>query len=98
MVTIQNMIKSFRHKGLEKFFFTGSKRGIRPEHAKKLGEILDRLHATTELRDMNYPGSNLHQLSGQFEGMYAVVISGNWRLIFRFQEGNTYEVDYLDYH
>ncbi|MBW1699125.1 MAG: type II toxin-antitoxin system RelE/ParE family toxin [Deltaproteobacteria bacterium] len=92
------MIKSFIHKGLEKYFYTGSKRGIKPEHAKKLGKILDRLHAATELRDMHYPGSNLHLLRGQYEGMYAVSVSGNWRIIFRFEQGHALDVDYRDYH
>lgn len=58
------MIKSFRHKGLETFSYTGSKKGIRPEHANRLERILDPLHAASEIKDMNYPGSYLHSLSG----------------------------------
>jgi len=92
------MIKSFRHKGLETFFYTGSKKGIRPEHANRLERILDRLNAASNIKDMNYPGSNLHQLSGDKKGQYAVKVSGNWRVFFEFIEGEAYIVDYEDYH
>jgi proteic killer suppression protein len=92
------MIKSFRHKGLETFFYTGSKKGIRPEHADRLERILDRLNAAGNIKDMNYPGSYLHQLSGDKKGQYAVKVSGNWRVFFEFIEGEAYVVDYNDYH
>lgn len=92
------MIKFFRHKGLETFFYTGSKKGIRPEHANRLERILDRLNAASNIKDMNYPGSNLHQLSGDKKGQYAVKVSGNWRVFFEFIEGEAYIVDYEDYH
>ena len=92
------MIKSFKHKGLEDFFNTGKKKEIRPEHAKKLERILDRLNAANELKDMNYPGSDLHKLTGNKQGQYAVKVSGNWRIFFEFVEGDAYIVDYDDYH
>ena len=92
------MIKSFKHKGLKEFFFPGSKKGIRPEHADKLERILDRLNAANEIRDMNCPGSNLHKLSGDKKGLYAVNVSGNWRIFFEFIEGDAYIVNYDDYH
>jgi len=92
------MIKSFKHKGLEDFFFTGRKKGIKPEHANRLERILDRLNAASEIKDMNYPGSLLHQLSGDKKGFYAVKVSGNWRIFFQFIDGDAYVVDYDDYH
>ena len=92
------MIKSFKHKGLENFFYEGSKMGIRPEHAKKLERILDRLQAAKNVKDMNYPGSYLHQLSGDKDGQYSVRVSGNWRVFFEFIKGDAYIVDYDDYH
>ncbi len=92
------MIKSFKHKGLENFFYEGSKKGIRPEHAKKLERILDRLQAAENVKDMNYPGSYLHQLSGDKDGQYSVRVSGNWRVFFEFIKGDAYIVDYDDYH
>ena len=92
------MIKSFKHKGLEKLFYAGTKKGIRPDHAAKLERILDRLNAANDLKDMNYPGSNLHALSGDRRGQYSVKVSGNWRIIFEFVNGDAYIVDYDDYH
>lgn len=92
------MIKSFKHKGLEIFFHTGNKKGIRPDHAPKLERILDRLNAASDIIDMNYPGSYLHQLSGDKKGLYSVRVSGNWRIFFEFIHGDAYIVDYDDYH
>jgi len=92
------MIKSFIHKGLEEFFYTGNKKGIKPEHADRLERILDRLNAANEILDMNYPGSNLHKLTGDRKGQYAVKVSGNWRVVFEFSNGDAYIVDYNDYH
>jgi proteic killer suppression protein len=92
------MIKSFKHKGLEDFFYTGKKKGIKPEHAARVERILDRLNASSEIRDMNYPGSDLHKLVGDKKGQYAVRVSGNWRIFFEFVNGNAYIVDYGDYH
>ncbi len=92
------MIKSFKHKGLETFFYTGKRKRIKPEHAKKLERILDRLNAANAVKDMNYPGSDLHKLTGNKQGQYAVKVSGNWRIFFEFVEGDAYIVDYDDYH
>lgn len=91
-------IKSFRHKGLEEFHLTGSKRGIRPEHAAKLADVLDVLNRAATVNDTAYPGSFLHPLKGELDGYWSVRISGNWRLIFRFKAGDIYLVDYVDYH
>ncbi len=69
-----------------------------PDHADKLERILDRLNAALDIKDMNYPGSGLHKLSGDKKGQYAVKVSGNWRLFFEFVDGDAYIVDYDDYH
>jgi proteic killer suppression protein len=92
------MIRSFRHKGLATFFATGSKSGIRPEHAKRLRLILGQLHAATRLGDMTLPGLRLHPLKGDLAGYHAVNVSGNWRVIFRFEGADAFDVDYIDYH
>ncbi len=92
------MIKSFKHKGLKKFFETGSKVGIIPEHASKLGRILDRLDAAINANDMNLPGYRLHKLSGQKTDMWSVTVSGNWRITFIFEGEDVFIVDYMDYH
>ena len=92
------VITSFDHKGLEKFFYGGDKRGIQPAHAQKIADILDRLDASITVQDMNYPGSNLHQLKGRLKRIWSVKVSGTWRITFMFIEGNAYVVDYRDYH
>ena len=92
------MVKSFRHKGLQKFFFDGTKKGIQPKHAEKLADILDLLEAASEIQDMNFPGSDLHPLKGNLRGYWSVKVSGNWRIVFRFDNGDVFDVDYVDYH
>jgi len=92
------VIENFKHKGLEKFFYTGLKKGIRPDQAQKLADILDRLDAAAIVSDMDYPGSFLHPLKGNLKGYWAVRVSGNWRITFQFKNGNAYVVDYVDYH
>ncbi len=92
------MIKSFKHKGLEDLFYDGSKKGIQPQHAQRLADILDRLDAAKVVKDMNFPGSDLHQLKGKMKGLWSVKVSGNWRVVFSFNEGNADYIDYMDYH
>jgi len=92
------MIRSFRHKGLKRFFLTGSPRGIQPSHAGRLRLILNHLDTATTVEDVNFPGSDLHPLKGDRKGQWAVKVSGNWRVILRFDSGHAYEVDYDDYH
>jgi len=93
-----SMIKSFKHKGLEEFFFNDTKKGIIPGHASKLARILDRLDASLTVKDMNLPGFNLHRLSGKEKSIWSVCVSGNWRVTFYFKQGDAYIVDYRDYH
>ena len=92
------MLKSFRHKGLEDFFYDGTKRGIQPKHAGKLVDIIDVLNAATTIQDLNFPGSGLHLLQHKQANRWAVKVSGNWRITFRFEDGDIFEVDYEDYH
>jgi proteic killer suppression protein len=92
------MIKSFKHKGLEKFFVSGKMSGIRAEHAKRLRLTLARLSAARQPQDMALPGLRFHPLKGDLRGVFAVNISGNWRLIFRFEGEDAVDVDYVDYH
>ena len=93
-----NMIKSFRHKGLKKLYDTGSQKAIHSNHFKRLQLILARLDASLSPQDMNLPGLNLHPLKGRYEAFWSVSVSGNWRVIFRFEDDNAFDVDYLDYH
>ncbi len=92
------MIKSFKHKGLERFFLTGSKAGIQAAHALKLRLILGRLQASTGPPDMNLPGLFLHELKGNRKGTWSVRVSGNWRVTFKFDGPDATSVKYEDYH
>ena len=92
------MIKTFAHKGLEDFFYDGGKKGIQPRHAQKIGDILDLLDAAVRVEDMNFPGSGFHQMKGDRKGEWAVKVSGNWRITFKFSDGHAYDVNLEDYH
>ena len=92
------MIKSFRHAGIEKFFATGSKAGIQPSHAGKLGVQLFQLNRAKTPSDMDAPGWGLHPLHGDLKDHWAVKVNGNWRLTFAFELENAILVDYQDYH
>ena len=92
------MIKSFRHKGLAVFFYDGSRKGIKPDHADKIARILDRLDASASVPDMNLPGFRLHPLTGDRQDIWAVSVNANWRITFFFQNGDAYVVNYEDYH
>jgi len=91
-------IKGFRHKGIERFFTTGTKSGIQAQHADRLRLILGRLNASTTARDMNLPGLELHQLRGSRKGTWAVKVSGNWRVTFTYAGKDADQIDYEDYH
>jgi toxin HigB-1 len=92
------MIKTFRHKGLEAFFKTGSKAGIQAQHAAKLRILLTALDNARCPNDMNAPNWRLHALQGNLEGCYSVSVNGNWRLTFAFDAEDVELLDYLDYH
>jgi toxin HigB-1 len=92
------MIVSFRHKGLQKYFETGSLAGIQTVHAKRLKMQLAALETAHVVDDMDIPGFRLHRLKGDAKGRWSVAVSGNWRMTFEFVNGNAYVLDYEDYH
>ena len=92
------MIKSFKHKGLEKFYVAGSTKGIQAKHAKKLRMQLAALDTAFNIEDLDIPGYRLHQLKGDLKGLWSITVSANWRLTFEFTEGNVHIVNYEDYH
>ena len=92
------MIKSFRHKGLERFFISGSKSGIQPLHAKRLRLQLAKLDSAKTADDMNLPGWKLHSLKGNLDDHWAVWVDQNWRITFTFDGEDAVLVDYQDYH
>lgn len=92
------MIKTIKHKGLSKFYHTGNFSGIQAHHARRLQLILTRLDASICPEDMDLPGLSLHPLKGQLKAFYSVTVQANWRVIFRFEAGHVYDVNYVDYH
>ena len=92
------MIRSFKHKGLGRFFETGSKAGIQAQHAERLRLILAQRNAATAPADMGLPGLRLHPLLGHRRGTWSVWVSGNWRITFKFVGKDADAVDYEDYH
>ncbi|MFT4256004.1 MAG: type II toxin-antitoxin system RelE/ParE family toxin [Pseudoxanthomonas sp.] len=92
------MILTFRHKGLERFFRTGTTSGIQAKHAVKLRLILAQLNQARVVDDMDLPGLRLHRLKGDRDGTWAVTVQANWRITFKFENGNAEVVNYEDYH
>lgn len=92
------MIKSFKHRGLKKFFEQGQIKGINSEHVPKLSRLLGYLDKAKVIEDMNLPGFNLHPLKGDRNEIWSVTIRANWRLTFKFENGDAYILDYKDYH
>jgi proteic killer suppression protein len=91
------MIKSFIHKGLRKFYASGSPSGIQKKHEKKLRLILTNLDQAQEPDDMDLPGLFMHQLKGDKKDTWSVRVSGNWRLTYRFTGRDVEIVNYEDY-
>lgn len=92
------MIQSFKHRGLEIFFSKDSYKGIPAQHAARLIRLLDRLDCALKPEDMNLPGYKFHQLQGKRKKTFAVLVSGNLRLTFKFDDENAIDVDLEDYH
>ena len=92
------MILSFKHKGLKRLFEEDDTRKVKQDHVKRLARILAALDAAASPEQLDAPGWGLHKLKGELRDFYAVKVSGNWRVIFRFEDGDVLDVDYLDYH
>ena len=92
------MIRNIRHKGLEALHSNNQARGVQQAHVKRLRQILAVLDTANTLDDIDLPGLRLHPLKGTLAGLHAVTVSGNWRVVFRFENNDTWDVDYVDYH
>ncbi len=92
------MIKSWKHKGIKELFLKGSKKGVRPDMADRLRRRLDVLDAANSLEALGLPGFRLHPLSGKMQGKYSIRVTGNWRITFRFENIDVFDVDLEDYH
>jgi Plasmid maintenance system killer protein len=92
------VIASFKHRGLKRLYEDDDHRGLSPADLDKIKRILARLDEAADIRNMALPGFQLHPLKGKLKGLWAVSVSGNWRVVFRFENGNAYDVDLIDYH
>ena len=92
------MVRSLRHKALRRLYNKGQVRGLPPEFVERLRLILADLDAARRPKDLDLPGYRLHPLHGDLKGYWAIDVSGNWRVIFRFEAGDVYDVDLVDYH
>ncbi len=92
------MIRSFRHRGLKRLYERADRSRVNPDHVEKIEVILADLDAAPSIEHMRRPGYRLHPLSGTLKGFYAVDVSGNWRITFRFEDGDVFDVDLIDYH
>lgn len=92
------MIKTFRHKGLKRLFETDNPSGVRADQGRRIKDVLGHLDLAHHPTDLDLPGYRLHPLRGELKGYWSVTISGNWRTIFRFEDGDTLEIDLVDYH
>lgn len=92
------MIQKFKHKGLRLLFESGISSGVNPQHVIRIRKILALLETAETLEDMDLPGLGLHPLKGNRKGTWAVKVSGNWRITFKIQNGDTFDVNYEDYH
>jgi proteic killer suppression protein len=92
------MIRSFRHRGLKRFFESGRRGGIQSTQAKRLTMLLAALNSAYTIQDMELPGCRLHALKGRQAGRWSIRVNANWRLTFEFREGNVFALDYEDYH
>ncbi|MFT4562622.1 MAG: proteic killer suppression protein [Gammaproteobacteria bacterium] len=92
------VIRSIRHKGLKKYYDSGSKAGIQASHAIKIRLQLAALDTASKIEDMDIPGFDLDELAGRLRGKWSISANGNWRLTFEFRDGDVYLLDYEDYH
>ena len=95
---MQLMIRTIRHRGLKRLFEDDDRSKLRPDLVDKIALMLGRLDAAVTVDDMNVPGFGLHRLTGDLKGFWSVTASRNWRIVFRFEDGDALDVDFLDYH
>jgi proteic killer suppression protein len=92
------MIRSFKHRGLRRLFLRGDRKQVRADQLNRIEDILARLNIADRAEEMALPGYRLHPLKGNLQGFWSVTVSGNWRIIFRFEDGDALDVDLIDYH
>jgi proteic killer suppression protein len=92
------MVRSFKHRGLKRLYERGDRSGIRPDLLDTVEDILARLDEADAPQALNLPGYRLHPLKGDWSGFWSVTVRANWRVIFRFQGADAFDVELIDYH
>jgi proteic killer suppression protein len=92
------VIKTFRHRGLRRLYQDGDASKLQAEQAGRIADVLAHLDRAQHPTDLDLPGYRLHSLKGDMKGLWSVTISGNWRIVFRFKDGDAFDVDLIDYH
>jgi toxin HigB-1 len=92
------MIRSFKHRGLQRFYENDDRRRLPPELVERIRDILTALDTATAAEELDQPALRLHRLKGDLKGFWAVTVRANWRIVFRFAGGDAYDVDFVDYH
>jgi proteic killer suppression protein len=92
------MVRNFRHKGLQRLFQHDDGSKLPPDMVARIRLILSALHAAQEIEAMNIPTFRLHPLKGEMKGFFSVIVRANWRIIFRFEGGEAFDLDFVDYH
>jgi len=90
--------RTFRHRGLKRLFQQGDPSKVRADQARRIADILGHLDRAQRPSDLDLPGYRLHTLKGDLKGAWSATVSGNWRIMFRFVEGDAFDVDLVDYH
>jgi toxin HigB-1 len=92
------MIANFKHRGLKQLFENDNPRGLNPQHVRKITQILALMQAAEKIADLNLTTFRLHSLRGKLAGFWSITVRANWRIIFRFENGKAFDVDFVDYH
>ena len=92
------MLRTFKHRGLKRLYGRGDQSQVSADHLIRIEDILARLDIADAPHALAMPGYNLHRLGGDLQGFWSVKVSGNWRIIFRFKDGDAFDVDLIDYH
>jgi proteic killer suppression protein len=92
------MVRNFRHKGLQRLFQHDDGSKLPPDMVARIRLILSALHASQDIEAMDIPTFRLHPLKGKLHGFFAVTVRANWRIIFRFEGGEAFDLDFVDYH
>ena len=98
ILQITAVIRSFAHKGLKRLYEADDRSKLAAELVERIATILAALDEAAVVEDLDRPSFRLHQLKGDLKGLWSIMVRANWRIVFRFEDGDAHEVDFLDYH